>query len=217
VQSADRTGWLLPRDITYTEDSVEIQTIYSTIQDVEPSPLISELGQESLYRMLPPGIRSCMRAHTVLRKWLISKIVSPKLGYRQRQNRMELILRALEIARLRSTESMSTEAVLEQPCVRSFVETVLTSAILSPESRLHARTWQMVALARNTSPDTLTTLLFKPAVKPTSSREALTVDLGWLIERVLDVVSMPDALTPSAEGQSLVNFDKRRYVISFFD
>jgi len=37
--------------------------------------------------------------------------------------------------------------------------------------------------------------------------------MGWLIERMLEVIASPDVLEASTqEGQNLVNFDKRRSV-----
>ena len=87
---------------------MEIQTIYSQIQEVEPSSLIAEMTQEALYRLLPPGIRSCVRAYTIIRKWLIAKLVAPRIGLRARQARMELLIQVIEVARLRNTETPST-------------------------------------------------------------------------------------------------------------
>ena len=214
VQTSDRTGWFSSRDVSSFEESVEIQTIYSHIQEIEPSSMISELTQDALYRLLPPGVRSCIRAYGIIRKWLISKIVAPRLGLRTRQARMELLIQAIEVSRLRNSESSSsTTRVLEQPCVRSFVEAVTTSALLSVESRMHHRAWQGVALSRGCSCDSLSSLLLRPYIECTSSNDSLTVDMGWLLERMLEVIATPDIIEPTVqdpEGQTLVNFDKRR-------
>lgn len=220
VQTSDRTGWFSSRDVVSSfEESVEIQTIYSHIQEIEPSSMISELTQDALYRLLPPGVRSCIRAYGIIRKWVISKIVTPRLGLRARQARMELLIQAIEVSRLRNSESSSssttTSQLLEQPCVRSFVEAVTTSALLSVESRMHHRAWQGVALSRGCSCDSLSSLLLRPYIECTSSNDSLTVDMGWLLERMLEVISTPDTIEPTVqdpEGQTLVNFDKRRLV-----
>ncbi|KAF8161574.1 hypothetical protein B0H34DRAFT_701542 [Crassisporium funariophilum] len=213
VQASDRTGWFSSREATTTEEMVEIQTIYSYIQEVEPSSMISEIAQDALYRLLPPGVRSCVRAYGIIRKWLISKIVAPRLGLRARQARMELLIQAIEVSRLRNTETPSTPQLLEQPCVRSFVEAVTTSALLSVESRMHHRAWQSVALNRGCSCDSLSSLLLRPYIQSTSARESLTVDMGWLLERILEVIATPDVVeATSQESQSLVNFDKRRHL-----
>jgi len=43
-------------------------------------------------------MRSCLRAHHVIRKWLVSKIVAARLGIQTRQHGMELLLRAIDYA-----------------------------------------------------------------------------------------------------------------------
>lgn len=174
--------------------------------------MIADLSQDSLYRLLPPAVRGCIRAFIVLRKWLISKLVAFKIGLRARQARMELLLRAIEVCRLRSIEPTIPEiASLEKPCIRSFVEAVLSSAIVSIESRMYHKAWQTVAAVRGTSCDTLVSMLSKPSMKTAPSSEALTVDIGWLLERLVEVITLPDLLESSVqEGTALVNFEKRR-------
>jgi len=126
---------------------------------------------------------------------------------------MELLVQAIEVCRLRNTETPSTSQLIEQPCVRSFVEAVTTSALLSVESRLHHRAWQGTALGRSSTCDSLSSLLLRPYVQSTSSGDSLTVDMGWLLERMLEIIATPDIIDASSqEGQNLVNFDKRRLV-----
>ncbi|KAF6752251.1 rho GTPase activating protein 22 [Ephemerocybe angulata] len=238
VQSSDKTGWFSSREPAATEEATEIQCLYSYIQEVEPSSLIPETSQDVLYRLLPPGIRSCIRAFAIIRKWLVSKIVAPRLGLRTRQTRMELLIQAIEVARLRSAENpgsnpLSASAAaatsptsaggsaanaLLQPCVRSFVEAVVTSALLSVESRMHHRAWQSVALSRGCQGDSLASMLLRPYVQTTTSKDTLTVDVGWLLERMLEVIAGPDVLdAASQEGHSLVNFDKRRHLYNLIN
>ncbi|KAG5636991.1 hypothetical protein H0H81_006167 [Sphagnurus paluster] len=218
IQSSDRTGWFSPREVPTMEEVVEIQTIYSHIHEVEHSQMISE-GQDSLYRLLPPGIRSCVRAYTIIRKWIVSKIVAPRLGLRQRQARMDLLLRVIEVTRLRNANTRSPSSlIVEQPCVRSFVEAVTTSAILSVESRMHYRAWQNVAVARGVQCDSLATLLARPSTKSVSFQDTLTPDMGWLMERMLEVIATPDTVESVAQdNQNLVNFDKRRHLCNLID
>jgi hypothetical protein len=125
---------------------------------------------------------------------------------------MDLLLRAIEIARLRSADSMPINlGVVDRPCIRSFVEAVLTSAVVSVESRAHHRAWQNLAAARGVQCDSLTSLLRKPLVELAAPVEPLTVDMSWLLERILEIISIPDILRPaSEEGPCVVNFDKRR-------
>lgn len=214
VQSADRAAWLLPKEPSSNVDDIEIQTMYSIISEVAPSSMISELSHDAIYRLLPPGIRSCIRAYGILRRWLISKIVAFQIGIRARQARMETLLLAIEIARLHSNadSGASTFGCSDRPCIRSFVEAVLTSAVLSAESRAHFRAWQNVATKRGTQCDSLASLLRKPTRQFAGSMESLTIDMSWVLERILEIVSVSDLLTPvSEDGVVVVNFDKRRY------
>ncbi|KAI0700969.1 hypothetical protein C8T65DRAFT_656956 [Cerioporus squamosus] len=212
LQSADRTGWFLSRDPSSIADEVEIQSMSSYVLEVEPSPLISELTQDTLYRLLPPAVRSCIRAFGILRKWLIAKLVALRIGIQARQHRMELMLRAIEVARLRNIDGENTDVPLsERPCVRSFVEAILTSAVLSVESRTFQRAWMGVAMARGTGCDTLAAYLSRPVVTNLSTRGTLTADIGWLMEKILEIISLPDVLeSPSEERIIVVNFEKRR-------
>jgi hypothetical protein len=214
LQSADRTGWFLPRDASSTNEDVEIQTIYSHLTDVVQSPLISELSQDRLYRLFPPGLRSCLRAHYILRKWLISKIVAPRIGSQARQARMELLLKAVEVCRDQSDFDHSQHPSADRRCVRTFVEFILTSAILSPESRIYGRAWNNVANARKTGSDSLVAMLSRPSYQPSCSLPDLITDLGWSLERILEILGLPDVLTSPVDGSGLVNFHKRRYVPS---
>ncbi|KAJ3539493.1 hypothetical protein NM688_g6351 [Phlebia brevispora] len=212
VQTADRLGWFPAREPNAISDEVEIQSIHIYIHDIEPSSMISDLTQDSLYRLLPPAVRGCIRAFTILRKWLISKVAAYKIGLRTRQKRMETFLKAIEICRLRSMDASSREFTnVDRPCIRSFVEAVLTSAIISMESRMYHRAWQTVASARGTTCDTLLTLMGRPTVNDTDAYDHLTVDIGWLLERMVEIINLPDVIESSVqEGTSLVNFEKRR-------
>jgi hypothetical protein len=210
IQSADRTAWFLPRDASSASEDVDIQNIYLHLAEVVQTPLISELSQEPLYRLFPPGVRSCLRAHLVLRKWIVSKIVAPRVGSQVRQTRMELLLRAVEVCRDRSDFDHSQHPSPERRCVRTFVEFVLTSAIVSPESRLYSRAWNNVANARRTGSDTLVALLVKPNYTYSRKLPELITDMGWTLERMIEVLSLPDVLMTPTDSSGLINFQKRR-------
>ncbi|KAF8959099.1 hypothetical protein BDZ97DRAFT_1793880 [Flammula alnicola] len=133
------------------------------------------------------------------------------MSLRARQAHMELLIQGIEVSRLQNTETPSTPQLIDQPCVRSFVEAVVTSALLSVESLMHHRAWQGVALSRGSSCDYLSSLLLQPYVQSTSSVDSLTVDMGWLLERMLEIIATPDIIEASSqEGQNLMNFDKRK-------
>ncbi|KAJ8454279.1 hypothetical protein ONZ45_g19367 [Pleurotus djamor] len=193
VQTADRIGWYSQRDLPASDETVEIQNMYSHLQEVHTSSMVSE-SEDSFYRLLPPGVRSCIRAYNIIRKWLVSKIVAPRLGLRARQDRIELLLQAIEVARHRSfcPPASSHLPPAERPCTRSFVEAVITSALLSIESRVHHPS---------------------STVEAPSTRRSLTVDIGWLLERMLEIITSPDVLDSNPiPGNLLVNYDKRRHL-----
>lgn len=217
MQTADRTGWFLPREPSSSSEEIEIQTMYTFFFEIESSSLIGELSGDILYRLLPPGIRSLIRAYNILRKWAICSIVEPHIGVKPRQARMEMFLKAIEICRIRNADDqtiISDANPAERPCVRSFVEAVLTSAIVSPESRLFTKAWQAVATARGAQAESLLSLLSTRTIHTTESQEKLTVDPAWLVERMLEVISLADVLDSLMETPlSLINFDKRRLVL----
>ena len=210
IQSADRTGWFLSRDSSSTNEDVEIQNIYSHLMEVPQSPLISELSQDPFYRLFPPALRSCLRAHHVLRKWLLSKIIEPRIGSQTRQARMEFLLQAVEVCRNRSDFEHSLHTSAERRCIRTFVEFILTSAILSPESRMYSRAWSNVANARRTGSDSLVAMLVRLNHRPSCESPDLITDMGWTLERMLEILSLPDVLPSSGDASGLVNFHKRR-------
>ena len=214
VQTADKLGWFVPRDHNSATDDVEIQNMHTCIMEVESTPLMGEMNSDSLYRLFPPGIRSLTRAYVIIRKWVMSKLVATGLGIQVRQARMELVLRAIEICRLRSHQNRELDGdVILQPCVRSLVEMALVSAVTSPESRIYQRAWNNVAAARGVPADSLIALMSRPGTRSLSSTDFLTIDPMWLVERLLEIISLPNVLDSSADVPlSLVNFDKRRLV-----
>jgi hypothetical protein len=210
IQSADRTGWLaISESQVLSQDEVEIQTIYSYLQLVDTSPLVSKYVTGPVYKLFPPSVRGTIRAHIACRHWIISKIAAQGIGRWTRQSRIELFLQAIEISRSRS-RGVFVDGMQESPVVRSFVETVLTSALLSPQSRLFTRVWQDVAVKRGASLDSFETFISTPLASGTGWKP--TVDFGWLLERMVEIISLPDSLQGEGDGVGLVNFEKRRCV-----
>jgi hypothetical protein len=209
VQTLETTGWFLPHDSTSTPDDMEIQNIYAYLYsgNIEPAATISELGQDQFYRLLPTSLRTCIRAHEMVRKWILSKIIERGLGIAVRQARMEKVLQALELSRSIGTSATSPQ----QPAVRSFVEVVLTAVMLSAGSRAHSRAWMEVAVARNRSLDSVVSILGDTLPVTPRRAKPLTTDLGWLFERILEAASMPNAVEEN--GKPMINIDKRRRVI----
>jgi hypothetical protein len=199
----------MSREPPSASDDIEIQTIHTYLYEggVEPASTQPELGSDRLYRLMPPMVRTCLRAHDIVRKWLINSIAGLKLGVSVRQARIEKFLQAVEISRRYQSESDAADAYT-RPCVRSFVESVLVGALLSPESRAHSKAWINVATDRGTSFDSLAALLHRPAAETPAKEMHLSVDIGWLFERLLEIISTPNVIDEG--GRALVNFQKRR-------
>jgi hypothetical protein len=126
---------------------------------------------------------------------------------------MELLLKAVEVCRDRSDFDHTQHPSADRRCIRTFVELILTSAILSPESRIYSRVWNNVANARKTGSDSLVAMLARPSYQPSRIVPDLITDMGWTLERILEILSLPDVLISSMDGGSLVNFHKRRWVL----
>ncbi|CAE6383766.1 unnamed protein product [Rhizoctonia solani] len=213
TQSVDKLGWYAVSDLPPTGDDTPIQNIYTQLQDVDTSPLISEMGPEKFVRNLPSSIRSVFRAHDIVRRWALANIVTPRLGIQARQERIELLLRTIEVCRLRTADSPSSQDIL-QPSIRTFTETALGAALCSPESRLFTRAWQEVGATRGASIESLSSLLSVRHVEKIRSPRRMTADMGWLIECLLELSCLPDKSCEGSSGVELLNFDKRRYLFN---
>lgn len=162
---------------------------------------------------MPISLRNVLSAHSTLRRWVLAHLVDPDLSLRQRQLRMLKAVEMLETCRSRMSnvffggEAEAQSSMLD-PSLASFVERAITSAIVSPESRLFASAWSSVASARGiSSPDTLAALL-QPNLLMTDA--TATLDIAWLNERLVEITTQVDSLS---EGIS-INFSKRRWIFN---
>lgn len=158
-----------------------------------------------------------------MRSWIVAQISDPSISPRRRQARLEVLISALDICRSRSADpdtvwTPSPPSFLNgfhvEPRIATFVGSAIRSAILSPESRAFAHSWHAVALVRGKSSiEGLAGLLSE---MEGSTPLDCTVDLGWFLERLVEVVCVvPEFVDSSMQVSSLVNFDKRRFVFSF--
>ena len=95
---------------------------------------------------MSPSTRS---AHTIVRSWLLAQICDPQIGAEVRQARLEVLLSALEVCRLRSadleavwtqpvTTPGSTDDESMTPSISTSVGAALRSVLVAPESRVFA-------------------------------------------------------------------------------
>lgn len=217
IQSKDKTGWVFLSDLpTLSQDEMIIQNIYFHLTLMEPTPLLSDFPPtQRLTNLAQPSIRAMLYCFDEARKWATAVLAQPGIPIEARHRRMELFLQALDMCRLLSSK---TDGVAHgEPVIRSFVETVLSTAILSPESRMFQRAWHHVAIQRRIMNVESLESFLKPVQDeelPFPSGFKLAVDFGWMIERLLEMISMPDTLVNTTDALGIViNFEKRRLVL----
>lgn len=208
VQMADRS--LVPnKDVGTAPEEVAPETIFTFLNFLEPSPLVSAFcGRSQLWKCLPRSIGKLIEVHNTLRRWITAYLAAPGVGPRVREERIDVIIQAIEYCRARTLNSLAS------PIAPSFVEAILTEALWTPECRIFGRAWQNVATTRNVPVDSMVALF--PRINATRlppRRRDRAVDSGWLIERLFEVLALPDTL--AHEGHILVNYDKRRCVFLF--
>lgn len=203
---ADPAAWYSSRALSKTDDEeLLIADSYSIAQ------LLS--SDASLLRQTPQSLQYAYKAHSVVRRWILAHLVDPDIALQKRQQRMLKAIEMIEHCRSRMSNvffggQAERQSSMLDPSLASFVERAITSAIVAPECRLFASAWQGVATARNVStPDSLISLV-KSTLLVTDS--TVTLDLGWLNERLVEIATHVDSLS---EGVS-INFSKRRWIFN---
>ena len=193
-------AWYSSRALSKNVDDEDV-----VIQD--PYSHLNALGPDTTFLLsLPHSLREGLKAHQTLRRWILAHLVDPDLTLSKRQARMEKAIAMVETCRARMSNVVldgkaEAQKSAVDPSLASFVERVVISAVVAPESRLFASAWQGVAFARRViNPDSLAALIKKDLVLTDATS---TLDLAWLNERLLEIVTQ-------VEGGTSVNFDKRR-------
>ncbi|SCV68009.1 BQ2448_130 [Microbotryum intermedium] len=202
---ADPALWYPSRSIKTDEEELVIADSYSLLDaaqnDVAP------------LRHMPLSLHEFIRAHAVIRKWLLAHLVEPEISLRLRTARMIKALEMIEISRSRMANvffggSVENQSSIVDPSLAGFVERVVISAVVSPESRLFASAWQGVASARNSvAADSLMALVRHDLVMTDTTA---TLDPAWLNERLVEIVSQVGSLS---DGVS-INFSKCRWIFN---
>lgn len=204
----------LSKDPNLPTDEVVPETIHILFHKIEPSPSLSNAsGKEHLVKMFPPSVRNVLRVHAAIRAWVVTKLSAIGLGSRTREERIELVLRTVELCRSRAPTvgfARSEGGLSTLPAAPSLVEAACLAALWSPESRIYARAWANVAAKRNKSHESFEALLAYDT-SPSDYGEQFIVDGGWVFEQMLRVMSLPDTVVNKSE-LALMNYDKRRYV-----
>ncbi|KAM0793470.1 hypothetical protein ACM66B_000912 [Microbotryomycetes sp. NB124-2] len=201
---SDPAAWYPSRQLsTKDEEDVVVADPYSH--------MLGLVTDSALAAHLPLSLRRVLDKHNVIRKWFLAHIVDPALSARDRQLRMLKAVEVIELCRSRmgnvafGGQKEPVES-LREPTIASFVERAVASAIVAPESRLFASSWQAVASARGVS--SLDTVLPLIRREPVETAGTCTVDVAWIVERMLEIVTQVDSLS---DGMA-INFAKRRWI-----
>lgn len=197
------TSWYLNRPAGRDDDELVITDLYTHLLSLSADP--------AFFIRMPASLRHCLRAHSTIRRWIIGHLVDPNIPLIHRQQRMIKAIEIVELSRSRMSNVIfggqaDVQPSIISPSLASFIERVFISAIVSPESRLFASAWQNVAASRGiVAPDSLVALVRKTLTVTDSTS---TLDIAWLNERLLEVVTQVDTLSDGVP----INFDKRRLV-----
>lgn len=203
-----------------SEDDLEILNVFTWIKS-----LYGDNMDDKILNKFPPPVKILFDVHSNLEKYFKLQISDTNISRDIRTSRMISILQVLAISRLRngSVDLFNGSEKLEDsdigkvsPHVPSFIETAITQAIVSPESRSFSKSWIYSALTLNSSStadnwDDLVQLLPKFEIEHLnkSLKGALTPCVGWFVERLLEISCFVPNM--SIENSKLINFDKRRF------
>ncbi|KAH7098312.1 hypothetical protein BKA62DRAFT_642445 [Auriculariales sp. MPI-PUGE-AT-0066] len=219
--ATDPTAWY--NLVDEAVENGEIHSIYSMLQDLQLPDVLWNVGgppDQRLQSILPAAMGGVLRGYNAMHKWLLFQIASPELGLQKREQRMECLLRAIEVCRARTLPRAddvgSNVHPFSYPCARSMVETLLVNVVLSSSSRVFTRAWANVAANRNVTADSLATLLTRSTMPHINDPNIkLCPDFGWALERMIEVLCIEDTVSNPGPGTSLINLEKRRYLTDF--
>lgn len=212
VQLSER-GLCPNKDVSASSEDVESETFHSMLMEAEMSRPLQALysGKTTFIQTLPSSVQRAIKLHEIIRDWTITKICAIGIRSRTREDRISLILRAVEICQNRGSTYTFPKSGngANLPGSPSLVESALLSALWGRESRIYARAWANIAVKRNASHESFQTLLQKSTHKFRNSVRS-SLDCGWILEQLVQVLSLKDRLPRN--DHMLINFDKRRCV-----
>lgn len=226
VQSISSTGFFNFKPIgSSSEDELIIQDVYSYFEH-----LLCDGSEQRLLLTFPRPVRELFRLHSTLVNYFTFQICEPHIRMQERVGRMTSILKLLGINRTRMQNLDFVRNDVERSesdkrtNVPGFIESAICAALLKPESRNFTTSWTVSSCEINKlfgsfSPGQLNTIyeaipnVLPSLLKQNSTSLALTPCVGWVMERMLEVINwIPDM---SLDNPHLINFDKRRFVYSF--
>ena len=190
-------------------------------------------GQTRILERFPNSIQILIRLHISLTSFFQVEITNSKISLDSRNNRCAVLLQILNYVRWKNSsldmfESIDTDDSRSTSShVPSFIETAISNAIISPESRYFEHSWT-VAHAMLSQDDlvrdplkSITDVLSELNDKHLkafiecdnvfdSNNSALTPCPGWVVSRLLEISQFVPNMCIS--NTRLINFDKRRFM-----
>lgn len=210
------------------EDDAVVQDIFTYFET-----LFRDSPDDRVMFSFPRAVRELFRLHNNLVNYFAFQITDPSIKKDDRVGRMISILKMVGIIRQRMArisvfnakdDKIPGDEHLELGFVPAFLEMALSAAILRPESRGFANSWLTASkeISRQfggtfsnsvNSLDSMIPDISPSLLKKTNAEKAYTPCVGWLMERMLEIVCFIPNM--SLENTRLVNFDKRRYIYNF--
>lgn len=204
-----------PNSLDTAEDDLEILNVFTWLKT-----LYGDNVEDKILSKFPAPLKLLFEVHDNLEKYFQSQITDTTITQEVRVTRMISLLQILTISRLRMSSvelfsDLSKDQVDFSPHVPSFIESSVTQAIVSPESRAFSSSWVSAATTLKgeyiENWDELANLLpsFETDDLSSSLKGPLTPCIGWFTERLLEVSCYVPNM--SNENSKLINFDKRRF------
>ncbi|GCE98780.1 rho GTPase-activating protein [Zygosaccharomyces mellis] len=209
-------------------DDLEIMNIFSWISD-----LITPNGKPDSYllKKLPESVQLLINLHLSLTSFFTVEISDTTKDPDNRLKTCAVILQVLNYVRWKNSsldlfeEETGSIPRSISPHIPSFIETAVSDAIISPESRFYEHTWRaahsLLSCRDNDYLPSICRLLdniddkhIRGFVEHDSIYMAkpknLCVCAGWLIMRLVEIAQFVPNM--STMNSKLINFDKRRFV-----
>lgn len=215
TQSAEPLGFFVPKmALLSNEEEMNFQDIFFLLENLRRVN-----SNDTVFDTLPAPLQGLCILHRRLGDWVLAQITESNIKFETRGKRISALLKCLTICRSRMSGLDLYQSSNSGPRqhIPSFVESAIAAALVRPESRIFAAAWGFAVEYNGGSGALVETLeqVIPKSVGLLSNNLPMTPCVGWLIERMLEIVCyVPNMLV---ENNRLINFDKRRYVYNLIN
>lgn len=195
-----------------SEDVLQISNVYDylfTLYDSSKDDLV--------FKRLPLVFQTLLRLYSKFRSYLLIQLCDPLVSDDERLDRMRTLLIMVKICKLKMS---GLQFVLEGDSgpIPSFIESAITNAVYSPESRYFAKLWvrASASLSKGTDAaskkfDSLDALIPSEIciLDLATGHEPQLPCIGWIVENMLELNKSPSF------SNSLINYNKRYMIFMF--